>query len=147
MKIPHRLFHHPGPIHSLEQAAEERGQNPEQIVRSILFRISADEFVMVLIAGPQQIDWKALRNYLGQTRLTTASKEEVLQVTGYELGAVPPFGLPRPMRILIDESTFAPKEVSIGSGVRGSTVILRTVDLKRALGKVEIVKVGQDNLG
>jgi len=26
MNIPHRFFRHPGPIHSLEQAAEERGQ-------------------------------------------------------------------------------------------------------------------------
>ena len=45
--IAYRLFCHPGPIHSLEQAASERGQRPEQIVRSILFRLAEDEFVMV----------------------------------------------------------------------------------------------------
>ena len=36
--IPYRLFTHQGPIHSLEQAARERGQRPEQVVRSLLFR-------------------------------------------------------------------------------------------------------------
>jgi hypothetical protein len=29
--IPHHVFRHPGAIHSLEQAARERGQKPEQV--------------------------------------------------------------------------------------------------------------------
>ena len=143
MNIRHRLFRHPGPIHSLEQAARERGQKPEQVIRSILFRLSVDDFVMVLVAGGRQIDWRSLRRYLNQTRLTTASKEDVLRVTGYQLGAVSPFGLPTPMRILVDKSVLIPKEISIGSGERGATVIMRTRDFKRALGKVEVVDVGK----
>ena len=119
MAIAHRLFEHPGPVRSLEQAADERGQRPEQVVRSLLFRVSAEQFVMVLIAGAQQVDWRALRNHLGESRLTTASREEVLAVTGYELGAVAPFGLPQPIPLMIDESVLQPEELSIGSGVRG----------------------------
>jgi prolyl-tRNA editing enzyme YbaK/EbsC (Cys-tRNA(Pro) deacylase) len=65
--IPHTTFIHPGPVKSLEQAARERGQRPEQIVRSILFRIAEDEYVMALVAGPAQISWKALRDYLGKS--------------------------------------------------------------------------------
>jgi Cys-tRNA(Pro) deacylase len=142
--IAHRVFVHPGPIRSLEQAAAERGQRPEQVVRSLLFRIAADEFVLVLIAGGQQVAWRALREALGESRLTTASREEVKQVTGYELGAVAPFGLPQPLRVLVDESVLAEKEVSIGSGVRGTTIILRTHDLLRALPQKEIVRVGEE---
>lgn len=144
MDIPHREFRHPGPVRSLEQAAAERGQQPEQIIRSILFRLSADEFVMVLMAGPQQIDWKTLRHYLGEKRLTTASEEEVRRITGYERGAVAPFGLPTPLRILADESIFTPGEVSLGSGVRGTTIILSSADLRQALGDIEIVKLGKE---
>ncbi|MCI0649371.1 MAG: YbaK/EbsC family protein [Chloroflexi bacterium] len=136
--VPYRFFRHPGPVHSLEQAAEERGQRPEQVVRSIVFRLAQDEYVMVLMAGPGQISWRALRSYLGQSRLTTASREEVLQVTGYELGAVSPFGLPAGMRVLVDESVLAEEEVSIGSGERGATVILRREDLRRALPAAEV---------
>ncbi|MCB0161262.1 MAG: YbaK/EbsC family protein, partial [Caldilineaceae bacterium] len=66
--VSHRVFVHPGPVHSLEQAAQERGQQPEQIVRSILFRIAEGDYVMALVAGPAQISWKALRRYLGQSR-------------------------------------------------------------------------------
>jgi len=141
--IPHRLFRHPGPIKSIEQAARERGQEPSQIIRSILFRLSADEFCMVLMAGPRQISWRTLRRYLQQPRLTTASEEEVFRVTGYQLGAVSPFGLPGQMRILVDKSVLASREVSIGSGERGATVILSQFHLLRALGDVEQVDVGR----
>ncbi|MEZ4641436.1 MAG: YbaK/EbsC family protein [Chloroflexota bacterium] len=112
-----------------------RGHKPEQIVRSILFRLAADNFVMALMAGPQQIDWKTLRRTLAEKRLTMASEEEVLAVTGYERGAVAPFGLPQPLRVLADPSIFEPEEVSLGSGVRGTAVIMTSADLRRALGE------------
>jgi Cys-tRNA(Pro)/Cys-tRNA(Cys) deacylase len=138
--LPHRVFRHPGPVSSLEQAARERGQSPEQVIRSIVFRIGAGEFIMVLIAGPAQVSWPALRNYLGQSRLTMATEDEVLAVTGYRPGAVSPFGLPAPLRILADENVFAPAEISLGSGERGVTIIMKSADLRQGL---EMVDVGQ----
>jgi Cys-tRNA(Pro)/Cys-tRNA(Cys) deacylase len=142
-RIPYRLFVHTGPVHSLEQAAHERNQLPDQVIRSIVFRVGKDEFLMALMAGNRQISWPALRRYLGQSRLTLATEDEVRSVTGYERGAVAPFGLPRPLRILVDESVFAHAEVSLGSGVRGTAVIMTSIDLRQALGDVEIVNLGE----
>jgi Cys-tRNA(Pro) deacylase len=136
--IPYRPFRHPGPVASLEQAALERGQKPEQVVRSIVFRVGQGDYVMVLTAGARQVAWRALRRYLGQSRLTTATENELLRVTGYGIGAVSPFGLPAPMRTLVDEAVFANEEVSLGSGERGLTVILRADDLRRALAQAEV---------
>jgi Cys-tRNA(Pro)/Cys-tRNA(Cys) deacylase len=136
--ISYRLFTHPGPVNSLEQAAAERGQRPEQVVRSILFRLDQERFAMVLVAGPTQVSWRSLRQQLGQSRLTMASEEEVLSVTGYRTGAVSPLGLPRALPVFIDESVTAEDEISIGSGVRGTTVILRSVDLLAALPKAHL---------
>ncbi len=141
MGVPYTFFAHPGPVNSLEQAAAERNQRPEQIIRSILFRLRPDEYVLVLVAGPQQIDWKALRRYLGQSRVTMAKPDEVLRVTGYQVGSVSPFGLPQPIRTLVDESVLAQDVISIGSGARSTTVILTREDLMQALGDVEIVKL------
>jgi prolyl-tRNA editing enzyme YbaK/EbsC (Cys-tRNA(Pro) deacylase) len=93
---------------------------------------------MVLVAGRRQISWRELRRYLGQSRLTTASEAELLAATGYAIGAVAPFGLPAPMRVLVDESVLLPEEVSLGSGERGATVILRTQDMRRALPEAEV---------
>jgi Cys-tRNA(Pro)/Cys-tRNA(Cys) deacylase len=134
--IPYRTFEHPGPIASLEQAAQERGQRPEQVIRSIVFRLK-DDFVMVLVNGARQVTWPVLRKFLGQSRVSMASEAELLAATGYTVGAVSPFGLPRPMRVLVDEQVFDQQEVSIGSGVRGTTVILAAADLRRALPEAE----------
>jgi len=135
--IPCRLFRHPAPIQSVEQAAAERSQVPDQVVRSILFHLGGGEYAMMLIAGKRRVDWGKLRRYLGQSRLTMASEDEVLEVTGYAVGTVAPFGLRRPVRILLDESALAHAEISFGSGEAGAGVIMRSDDFARALGEVE----------
>lgn len=136
--IPYRFFKHTGEVHSLEQAARERGQSVEQIIRSIVFRLSQGGFVMVLVPGEKQVSWHALRRYLRTSRISMATQEEVLQVTGYPLGAVSPFGLSQPLRILVDRGAFQEEEISIGSGVRFTTVIMRQQDFQDALGSVEV---------
>ena len=108
------------------------------MIRTIVFRLARDEFVMVLVAGPVQVSWPALRAYLGQSRLTMADKSEILSTTGYPIGAVSPLGLPHPMRTLVDRSVVQDGEISIGSGVRHTTVILQSSDLMKALEPVEI---------
>jgi Cys-tRNA(Pro) deacylase len=133
MRIPFRLFQHSGSVDSLEQAARERGQSPDQVVRSLVFRLAKGEFVMVLVAGDRQVSWPALRRFVGRSRVSLAGEAEVLAATGYARGAVSPFGLPQPMRVLIDESVIAQSEISIGSGLRGTAVLLRSEDLLRAL--------------
>lgn len=137
--IPHAIFIHPGPVESLEQAAAERGQQPEQIVRSIVFRLAETDFIMVLMAGPGQVPWRALRRHLQQSRLTMASEEELLQVTGCRPGTVSPFGLPAPMLVLIDQAVLAQEEISLGSCRRGVAIVMKTADLLRAIDHVEVV--------
>jgi Cys-tRNA(Pro)/Cys-tRNA(Cys) deacylase len=136
--ISYRLFEHSHPPESFEEAARQRGQFPGQIIRSIVFRLAAGQFVMVLMAGPGQISWKTVRAALGVTRISMASEAEVLAETGFVRGAVTPLGLPHPMHILADESVFFHDEVSIGSGVRGVAVILKSADLRKALGQFEV---------
>ena len=142
--VPYRFFRHTGVVRSLEQAAQERGQQPQQVVRSLLFRLAEDEFVMVLVAGPRQLAWPSLRAYLDTKRMTMATDEEVLQVTGYPPGAVSPFGLPQPLRLLVDPVVLEQEEVSIGSGVRNTTVILLQEHLRQALGQYEIYTEGEE---
>ncbi len=139
--IPHQVFRHNGPVNSLEQAAQERRQRPEQVVRSILFRLGEDEYLMALVAGPAQISWKKLRKYVGQSRLTMASEDEVLQVTGYRTGAVSPFGTARPLRVLVDAGLLKEDQVSLGSGVRAVAIVMKTSDLMRGLKNPEVTEL------
>jgi Cys-tRNA(Pro) deacylase len=138
LSIPYRIFEHLKPPSSLEQAASERGQSPDQVIRSILFRYQKGIFFLTLAAGPRQVSWRKLRAHLGVSRISMASEVEVLEITGYEVGSVSPLGLARPTPILADIAVFAQNEISLGSGVRGVAIIIKSVDLKRALGKIDV---------
>lgn len=96
---------------------------------------------MVLMAGREQVDWKKLRQLVGRSRLRMATEEEVLEVTGYRVGTVSPFGLKNPIKILIDESVLQEEEVSTGSGARQMAIIMKSADLRRALGDAETVSL------
>ncbi len=141
LNIPHQVFRHTMQINSLEQAASERNQRPEQVVRSILFQIRPEEFRMVLVAGPDQVDWRKLRQLVKRSRVRMASEEEVLEVTGYRVGTVSPFGLRNPVKVLIDQSVLKEEEVSLGSGVSGVAIIMKSSDIQKALGEAEIVSL------
>lgn len=143
--IPHRVFRHAGQVTSLEQAASERGQVPGQVVRSIVFRLGEGRFAMVLMAGAAQVSWPALRAHFGQSRLTMADADEVLRATGYRVGTVSPIGLPNPLPVLIDASVLVHEEISMGSGMSNTGIILKRDDLLRTLGDVEIGHFASEN--
>jgi Cys-tRNA(Pro)/Cys-tRNA(Cys) deacylase len=138
LSIRYRTFEHEHQPESLEQAATERGQVSGQIIRSILFRIKEGKFFLALVAGPGQLSWRKLRAHLGVSRISMATEKQVLEITGYAVGTVTPLGLAHPIEILADFSIFVHEEISLGCGVRGAAIILKTSDLARALGNIEV---------
>ena len=141
LNIPHRVFMHENPLMSLEQAAPELNQRRDQIVRIILFQVRSEEFLMVLVAGRDQEDWRKLRQLVKRSRVRMATEEEVLEVTGYRVGTVSPFGIKTPVKILIDNSVLQEEEISLGSGTRQMAIIMKSADVQRALGNPEIVSL------
>ena len=137
LEIPFIEFIHPGPISSIEQAAAERNQEISQVVRSILFRCNQGDFFMALVAGKGKLNWKALRQHFKRSRLTTATPEEVVRVTGFEIGTVNPFGLSDDVPLLVDNSVLAQPSLSLGSGVHGTAIMITTKNLLKALGPYE----------
>lgn len=131
--IPYRLFLHSSKVHSLDQAALERGLEPGQIVRSLVFRVEKRSFVLVLVAGPAQVAWAKLRHHLGVSRLTTAPSQEVIQSTGYSPGTVSPLGLASPLPILADQGLMSQEVLSVGAGIPNAGIILKRVDLLAAV--------------
>ena len=132
--VDFRLFQHELPIQSLQDAAKQRGETPDQVIRSLLFRLPQNEYVMVLASGPDQIDWKSLRQALGHSRMAMAGRDEVIQKTGYIPGTVTPFGIDTDISVLIDEDIDRLDEISLGSGVLGLAILMTPQALYAALG-------------
>ncbi len=126
------------PVRSLEELLAGQHRNPGQIVRSLLFRTGSDHFVLLAVAGGRKADWTMLRKHLNERRLTMAQPEEVLDATGFPIGAVPPIALPRSIRVLVDNSVFEFDRVVIGSGVLGYALDITSSGLRLALADAEI---------
>ena len=100
---------------------------------------------MVLVAGPDQVDWRKLRQLVGRSRVRMATEEEVLEVTGFRIGTVSPFGMARPVKVMIDASVLKEEEISIGSGVRSTAILMSIADLRRALSDAEVVSLMEES--
>ena len=79
----------------------------------------------------------AVRGLLGVSRLSFASAEETVAVTGMLVGGVTPFGLPEGLPVYVDEAVMAPEWIILGGGGRSSKIKLAPAALKR----VRAVKV------
>jgi Cys-tRNA(Pro) deacylase len=119
---------------SAEESAALQGIALEQLVRTIVVRRGADDYVFVLVPGGRQIDWPKLRARLGVSRLSLPDAEEARAATGYERGAITPFGSSSPWPVIADASILALERVAIGGGARGVNVHLSAADLVRVTG-------------
>lgn len=125
------------PIRNLEEWLTEQGKDPTSVVRSILFKGKSGSFSLLAAAGSGRADWGTLRKHLGERKLRMAEFEEVSEVTGYVVGAVPPIALPEEVRVLVDSSLDDYAEVIIGSGVLGYALSLSQTNLQTLIGDAD----------
>jgi len=76
----------------------------------------------------------AVRGLLGVSRLSFASAEETIAVTGMLVGGVTPFGLPQGLPVYVDEAVMAPEWIVLGGGGRSSKIKLSPAALRRVPG-------------
>ena len=114
---------------SVEESARLQGIQVGNLLRTILVRRGTDDYVFVLVPGGREIDWPKLRAHLGVRRLSLPDQEEARAATGYERGAITPFGAARPWPVVADQSIAALDRVAIGGGARGVNLHVRAADL------------------
>ena len=96
--------------------------------------------MFVLVPGGRRFDWPKLRAHLGTNRLSLPDAEEARAITGYERGAITPFGALRAWPVIADASIEGRALVAIGGGARGVNVHIAPVDLVRVTG-AEVVDI------
>ena len=129
--IVHQVARH-GPARSLMEAAEARGIEPRQIVKTMVVRLSDDDYRFVLVPGDREIAWPKLRALLGVNRISMPSKETAYDVTGYERGTITPLGSSTPLPVIADASIEG--RISIGGGAHG---VALTVDASQLLAALD----------
>jgi Cys-tRNA(Pro)/Cys-tRNA(Cys) deacylase len=132
LSVPHRVIRH-GPVTSLAEAARARGVTPADVVKTIVVRRGADDFLFVLVPGDRTISWPKLRRLLGVSRLSMPDAEAARQATGYERGTITPFGSSKPWPVVADERVRG-REITLGAGQHGLALAASADDVLQALG-------------
>ncbi len=126
--VDYRLVEYePGP--DIETASRRRGIAVERIVKTMVVRVGEGRYVLVMVPGDQLIDWKVLRELLGERRLSLADADEAYAATGYRRGTITPLGAAGNWPLVIEASLEGTGEVSIGSGTDGVAIHLDVDDL------------------
>lgn len=136
-RIAYTLLPHSRPVFTVAEAAEQRGVNVAEMVKSILLReTNHNRYTMACVLGLQRLSHQAVRRYLpGQwARLTFAGDDEILAVIGYPKGAVNPLALPPDVPVIFDESISLCRRVNISTGDLMFGLELETADLIRLTG-------------
>lgn len=122
------------PPTSPEESAELQGIPLGALLRTIVVRRGADDYLFILVPGGRRFDWPKLRAHLGVSRLSLPDADEARAVTGYQRGAITPFGSTRAWPVIADASALEQPVVAIGGGARGVNLHLAPGDLVDRLG-------------
>jgi len=129
--LDHQVTRH-GRVRSLEEAARARGVEPRAVVKTIVVRLSDDDYRFVLVPGDREIAWPKLRSVLGVNRVSMPSAEVALEVTGYVRGTITPLGSTGAWPVVADERVTG--RVSLGGGAHGVALTVDADELVAALG-------------
>ena len=121
-------FHEGTP--TAEDAARAVGCELGQIVKSLVFDCDGRRIV-VLVPGDRRADRRKIAAVTDCTRPRIAAREQVLEATGFEPGAVAPFPLPRVHAVYVDRSLLQHRLVWIGAGSTRHMAALSPSDLVR----------------
>jgi Cys-tRNA(Pro) deacylase len=130
---------------TVEDAAEAVGTSPSQIVKTLLFIVDGKPLVAIA-CGTSRVDRRTIAAYfgVGRKRVKLAGAETVLEMTGYPVGAVPPFGLKQQIQTFIDPRVLEHAEVYAGGGAIDSLLRISPGEIARVTGAVVLDLLGKD---
>ncbi|MBG9771292.1 aminoacyl-tRNA deacylase [Bacillus vallismortis] len=113
--------------------AKELNFNERQMVKTLIFETGQSEKILVMVGGDQNIKSGKLKKAVGSKNIKMASPATVKELTGYQIGSIPPFGWqPTHFRSFIDRTLMKEDTLGVGAGVWGNEIIITPQNLKRA---------------
>jgi prolyl-tRNA editing enzyme YbaK/EbsC (Cys-tRNA(Pro) deacylase) len=95
-------------------------------------RAGESTYAAVMVLATHRADVNGvIRKHLGVRKISFAAQDDAVGSTGMEYGGITPIGLPAAWPVLVDEAVAQAGLVVIGSGIRGSKVLLDGAELAK----------------
>ena len=118
----------PEDVHTVEDVQKACNCTKQVVIKSLLF--VGHEPVMVLMPGDKQVDLIKLKELVNDPALKMAKPEEVIELTGYKVGTVSPFGLSGIVEIA-DASIKTLSELIVGSGKSDTLIRIPAAEFQK----------------
>lgn len=113
--------------------AHALGFSERQAVKTLIFETAQGERALVMLGGDRNAISGRLKRALGSRNIRLASPDTVKEVTGYEIGSIPPFHWqPEGFRSIVDACLMDEDELGVGAGVWGQEIIIAPGNLVAA---------------
>jgi prolyl-tRNA editing enzyme YbaK/EbsC (Cys-tRNA(Pro) deacylase) len=95
-------------------------------------RAGEESYAAVLVLATDRADVNGVvRKHLGVRKISFAAQHDAVSTTSMEYGGITPIGLPADWPVLVDEAVVKAGMVVIGSGIRGSKLLLDGAELAK----------------
>ncbi len=117
---------------TVPDAARALGVEADQIIKSLIFMIKGEP-LLVINNGTARVDYRKIAARLGVNRkkVRFAKAEQALEITGYVVGSMPPFGHRQKLRTFIDPAITELEVIFGGGGDIDAMMRLRPAELLR----------------
>ncbi|MCD7731812.1 MAG: Cys-tRNA(Pro) deacylase [Oscillospiraceae bacterium] len=109
--------------------AEQLGQPPEQVFKTLVLRGEKTGFLVCCIPVAEELDLKKAAKAAGDKKVEMIPMKELLPTTGYIRGGCSPVGMKKKFPTFIDETAILFDEIAVSAGVRGGQIIISPDDL------------------
>jgi aspartyl-tRNA synthetase len=137
-QVQYQLYQHE-PAYTSEEAAGVRGDvDLHQGAKAMVLRVK-DGHMLYVLPGDERADLKTVRAYLSYSNTKLESMDRLLEVTGLEAGAIPPFGSLMGMKTLISPTLGDNDEIVFSAGRHDRSIKMLYADFLK-LERPEILK-------
>lgn len=112
---------------TVKEAAEELGCSKREVIKSIVL-VAENEAVIAIVDGTSSVDLKRVGILVGKN-VRIAGREEVLNLTGFPVGGVPPIG--HECKVFVDERVLKNERVYGGGGDEEHLLSISTNEIVR----------------
>ncbi len=126
-KVQYQKIEHT-PVYTSEEAAQVRDSSLSMGVKALI--LMADKSpILVAIPGDTRLSFKKVKDSAGIKDLRMATKQEIKELTGLEVGSIPPFGNLMGIKTYFDLRIYQKDMVAFNAGSHTISVVMQAKDL------------------
>ena len=131
-KAEYEIIEHK-PVYTSQEAADVRGTKLKQGAKALICK-TEQGFMQAVISAAKELDLTKLKKLLNVKKIELATADEVKDISGLSVGAVPPFGNLFRLNVYVDSSLMDNEEIAFNAGSHTKSIKMKRKDLIKLTG-------------